>query len=167
MTTRTKVIILIAAIVLVIVGIVAFALQKPSSAPEVVPTASPTETPFADAALIERLSSELGAKYQTFTDSGSPAYFASLQPYVTSDLLNYIKNQSSRYAGRVAIFKPIRSTTSSVEVTGKDDHATATVHLSLTKLQTGQQLDQTLKIEWQKSGDRWTANNIQTTQYGN
>lgn len=167
MSTRAKIIAVSVAAILVVAGIVLFGLQKPQPARDVTgPTQSPTATPFADSALITQLSSELGEKYQTFARADDPNYYASIKPYLAADFFNNVKYESSRYAGRVTIYKPIRSTVSGVQVTGHGQNATAVVKLASVNLDTGKAFNQTLKITWKKFGSRWTATNIETTEYG-
>lgn len=167
MSTRAKLAIIVIVMILVATGaILLLGKHSKTSPPRVIPSATPSVVVFADQALVERLSRELATKYQTFARSDDPAYFASIKPYITDALLKQTEEQDTRYAGRVPFLKPVRSEVSTITANGQGNDAMAEVRLDSLDLDTGKNFSQTLRIVWHKTGDRWTATDIKTTEYG-
>lgn len=139
--------------------------SKPApSIPTVLPSLTATPTPDslseADRQLLTALSSELAAKYRTFAKPDA-AYLATLRPYLTPQF--YEDYQSTlRYADRVSFLKPVRSSSRETSLRGTaTGQATALVQLDSVDLDTAKQFRQTVQIQWKKSGDRWSAADIQ------
>lgn len=166
---------------LVILGIVAVVISAvtvlvtanrenpPSAAASPTPSASPTPTAnsltAADRELLTRLSTELAAKYRSFSRVDQ-SYLDSIQPYLTKQFFDEYRS-TLRYADRAPFLQPVKSEALDTTVTGDSAKGTAAgvVRLSSTDLKTRKKFDQTLRIDWKRFGQRWSATKINALEF--
>lgn len=147
-----------------VVSVLIFGNKK--SGPEIInATPSATATPFAtERTLLGQLSKDLSAAYLTYDRPGSPAYYESIKPFLTTAFFDQVVGETSRVAARITDVTPVTSQAKDARVTAISDHD-ATVEVAVrSKEKTGKEYDQTAKVHWVRVGDRWSADSFLVTK---
>ncbi len=158
---KTRLLLIIAIVLLLGAGLLAMLLTRPGvSRPVVSPTPTPSLDPFsADRKLLKQLSSDFAVKFFTYAKPSDPSYLDSIKPYMTDGFFQQTAQLNARYANIPGGVPSFRSELASSEVKNvSETEAAVTVRLNTREDTTA--YVQVVEVRWVKNGDRWSADYV-------